>query len=157
MSFILDTNFVVSYRENQSQLKVKARRFDEVERQLGESQQENQSLRQANKELLDTIRQQRFENLCNARKRAKSRFFIESFIYCNAKILLWILFLILMATCVYFESKSLKSPLGIFSGVVSLSVFFYQICGNIKNKAVQFMYKRYRYYVKKMIHSNQVY
>lgn len=147
VSFILDKSFVDSYRETQSRLKIKAAKADETERLLGEFQQENQSLKDENKDLKELIRQQTFDRLLRARNRAKRRFALESMVYCNAKLLLWIFIFIILLVCIYFESSDIKSPLGIFSGVVTIIAFVFQIKGNIEEKAKTFLRKRYRIYI----------
>ena len=146
--FILDNSFVDNYREIQSQLKIKAARADETERLLGESQQENQNLRDENKDLREQIRQQAFDKLLIARNKTKRRFALESFIYSNAKSLVWAFILILLSICILFESSNIKSPLGILSGIVTVIAFVLQVFGNIKEKAQCYMRKRYRNYIK---------
>lgn len=147
VSFILDNSFINNYRETQTQLKIKAARADETERLLGESQYENQSLKDENKNLREQLRQQAFDKLLYARRRTKRRFAIESFIYSNAKLLLWVLIIIILLLCIYFELSNIKSPLGIISGIVTIIAFVYQITGNIKSKARSYMRKRYRNYI----------
>lgn len=151
VSFILDNSFINNYRETQSQLKIKAAKAVETERLLGESLQENKSLKNENKDLREQIRQQTFDKLLSARKRAKRRFALESLIYSNAKLLLWFFIIIIFLICIYFELSNIVSPLGIFSGIITVIAFVFQIKGNIKSKANSFMRSRYRIYVGKEI------
>lgn len=147
ISFILDNSFIDNYRETQSQLRIKVAKANETERLLEESQQENQSLKDENKDLKEQIRQQAFDKLRRARDRAKSKFAVESIIYSNAKLILWIFIIILLLICVYFEKSNIVSPLGIVSGVVTIIAFIYQINGNIEERAKSFMRRRYRNYI----------
>lgn len=151
VSFILDNSFIENYRETQSQLKIKAARNDETERLLGESQQENQILKDENKDLRDRLRQQAFDNLLRARNRVKRKFALERFVYSKAKKLVWFFILILLSICIYFELSDIESPLGIVSGIVTVIAFIFQINGKVAAKARLFMRKRYRKYVDKYL------
>lgn len=147
VTFILENDFINSYREDQSNLKIKAAKADVVERQLGEIRQANLALKDENKELRAQLRRQSYDNLCKVRKRIKKRFMVESFVYSNANILLWLFILILLILCLYFELKDWKSPFGFISGMVTIIAFIIQISGDIRIKARKFMRKRYRRYI----------
>lgn len=149
VSFILDESFIDNYRETQSQLKIKAAKSDETARLLGESQQENWLLKNENKELRDQIRQHAFDNLLRARNRAKRKFTLEGYVYCNAKTMLWAFILIFLSISIYFESSDIKSLLGIVSSLVTVIAFTFQIVGDVDVKARHVMRKRYRNYVNK--------
>lgn len=149
VSFILDKCFIENYRENQSQLKIKAEKADIAERLLGETRQENQILKDENKGLREQIKLNTFNKLLAARNRAKRKFVVENFIYSNVKLLIWVLILLLLVVCIYFESSNLKSPLGLLSGIVTIIAFIIQIRGNIEYKARIIGRKRYRRYIEK--------
>ena len=147
VSFILDEDFIANYRENQSLLKTKANQVDVIERQLGESRQENHLLQEKNKELLGQLSKRNYEVLCSKRKIAKRRFLFGRILYGNAKVLLWCFVLLLLVTSIIIETNSLKSPLGILSGLLSIITFFYQIFCDVEIKAKRFMNRRYRKYI----------
>lgn len=147
VTFILDKSFIDNYRETQSQLRIRAAKADETERLLDESQQENQSLKDENKDLREQIRQQAYYKTMLARNKAKRRFALESFIYGNSKLLLWFFIIIILSICIYFESSNVFSPLGILSGLTTIVAFVFQIKGNIEARAKRFMRKRYRVYI----------
>ena len=154
VSFIRDEDFIANYKENQSILKNKANKADDVERQLGESRHENQLLQEQNKELLAQLSKRNYENLCYKRKKAKRRFIFGCIIYSNAKVLLWCFVLLLLGMSIILETNSLKSPFGITSGLLSILTFFIQIFCDIDIKAKRFMNRRYRKYINRALHSN---
>lgn len=149
ISFILDKDFVTNYRENQSLLKIRAEKADDVERKLDESQRENNSLKDENHELRKKIKKHAYDSLCQSRKKAKRKFALESLVLSNAKICLWIIIAILLVICLYFEWGDIKSPLGIVSGIATVIAFGFQQFGDIHIRALRYMRKRYRYYIEK--------
>lgn len=151
VAFILDNDFINNYRENQSLLKIKADKSDSYERKLGMSLQENKLLKDENQILRERLKTHVYDRLCNARKKAKTRFRIEGFIYDNANLIMWLMTFIFLGICLWFESADIKSPLGIFSGIITICTFILQSVGNISENARLFKRRRYRAYIGKAL------
>ena len=150
-AFVNDEDYIHVYQEEQSILRNKAKKVDEVEKELLITNNEKKQLKEQNDNLKIQLRQHTFEKLLEARKKAKRKFRLESFFYLNVKYIIW---LILIAIVLLSISK--EQNLGMYtiiSGLASIIATIAKFPSKLQKKADKFRLKRYRVYIGKELGS----
>lgn len=150
-AFVNDEDYIHVYQEEQSILRNKAKKVDEVEKELLITNHEKKQLKEQNDNLKIQLRQHTFEKLLEARKKAKRKFRLESFFYLNVKYIIW---LILIAIVLLSISK--EQNLGMYtiiSGLASIIATIAKFPSKLQKKADKFRLKRYRVYIGKELGS----
>ncbi len=145
LAFVNDDDFINVYQEEQSILRNKAKKADEVEKELFVSNNEKQQLKEQNVYLMNKLRQHAYEKLLKARKKAKRKFCLESFFYLNLKYIIWLILIaiVLLSIC---KEKNL-GIYTIISGLASIIALIAKFPSKLQKEADKFRLKRYRVYI----------
>lgn len=145
LAFVNDDDYINVYQEEQSILRNKAKKADEVEKELFVSNNEKQQLKEQNVYLMNKLRQHAYEKLLKARKKAKRKFYLESFFYSNLKYIIWLILIaiVLLSIC---KEKNL-GIYTIISGLASIIALIAKFPSKLQKEADKFRLKRYRVYI----------
>ena len=145
LAFVNEEDYLHVYQEEQSLLKNRAQRADEIEKELKKSNDENNQLKEQNEDLKNRLRQHEYEKISIARYKAKRKFCLESFFYTNAKYIIWIVMFAVVLLTICLEKK-----IGLFtilSGFASIIALFVKFPSFVQKRANTFKRRRYRSYI----------